>query len=87
MTTADDFFRKLFGDSEPTGLGSGWISGVSSIFLGMLGLGGALCLHYPALLTLPDARAHYPMGVIRFLIQGAIVAAFVLGAVSAHHSL
>lgn len=83
MTTADDFFRKLFGDSEPTGLGSGWISGVSSVFLGMLGLGGAICLHYPALLTLPDARAHYPMGVIRFLIQGAIVAAFVLGAISA----
>jgi sterol desaturase/sphingolipid hydroxylase (fatty acid hydroxylase superfamily) len=83
MTTADDFFRKLFGDSEPTGFGSGWISGVGSVFLGMLGLGGALCLHYPALLTLPDARAHYPMAVIRFLIQGAIVAAFVLGAISA----
>jgi sterol desaturase/sphingolipid hydroxylase (fatty acid hydroxylase superfamily) len=83
MTSGDDFFRRVFGDSEPTHLGSGWVSGVASIFLGMLGLGGVLCLRYPALLTLPEARAHYPMPVIRLLIQGAIVAAFVLGAISA----
>lgn len=83
MTPADDFFRKLFGDSEPTRLGSGWISGVGAVFFGMLGLGGALCLRYPALLTLPEARAHYPMHAMRLLIQGAIVAAVVLGALSA----
>jgi sterol desaturase/sphingolipid hydroxylase (fatty acid hydroxylase superfamily) len=80
---SDAFFEKLFGDSEPTHLGSGWVSGVSSVFLGMLGLGGALCLHFPALLTLPDARAHYPMTIIRLLIQGTIVSALVLGAISA----
>jgi len=37
---SDAFFDKLFGDSEPTHLGSGWVSGVSSVFFGMLGLGG-----------------------------------------------
>src|SRR5260370_34939917 len=82
MTTPDDFFKRVFGDSEPTHVGSGWFSGVGSIFLGFLGFGGALCLHFPALLTLPDARVHYPMHVIRPLIQGAIVAALVLGAIS-----
>ncbi len=82
MTTPDDFFKRVFGDSEPTHVGSGWFSGVGSIFLGFLGFGGALCLHFPALLTLPDARVHYPMHVIRLLIQGAIVAALVLGAIS-----
>ena len=80
---SDAFFRKLFGDSESTALGSGWISGVTSVFLGMLGLGGVLCLHFPALLTLPDARAHYPVAIIRLLIQGIIVAALLLGAFSA----
>jgi lathosterol oxidase len=80
---SDAFFEKLFGDSEPTHLGSGWVSGVSSVFFGILGLGGALCLHFPALLTLPDARAHYPMTIIRLLIQGTIVSALVLGAISA----
>jgi sterol desaturase/sphingolipid hydroxylase (fatty acid hydroxylase superfamily) len=80
---SDAFFQKLFGDSEPTRLGSGWVSGVSSVFFGILGLGGALCLHFPALLTLPDARAHYPLAIIRLLIQGVIAAALVLGAISA----
>jgi len=80
---SDAFFEKLFGDSEPTHFGSGWVSGVLSVFFGLLGLGGALCLHFPALLTLPDARSHYPMVIIRLLIQGAIAAAFVLAAISA----
>ena len=80
---SDAFFKKVFGDSEPTHAGSGWVSGVLGVFAGLLGLGGALCLHFPALLTLPDARSHYPMGIIRLLIQGMIAAAFVLSAMSA----
>ena len=80
---SDEFFRKTFGDSEPVHLGSGWVSGVSAVFLGLLGLGAVLCLRFPALLTLPEARTHYPMGVIRPLIQGIIFAAFVFAAVSA----
>jgi sterol desaturase/sphingolipid hydroxylase (fatty acid hydroxylase superfamily) len=79
---SDAFFEKLFGDSEPGHLGTGWMSGTSSVFFGLLGFGGALCLHFPALLTLPDARAHYPMTIIRLLIQGSIVLAIVLGAIS-----
>jgi sterol desaturase/sphingolipid hydroxylase (fatty acid hydroxylase superfamily) len=80
---SDAFFEKIFGDSEPTHFGSGWVSGVSSVFFGLLGLGGVLCLHFPQLLTLPEARAHYPMTIIRVLIQAMIVLALLLGAVSA----
>ena len=80
---SDAFFKRVFGDSEPTHLGSGWVSGVSSAFCGMLGLGGALCLRFPALLTLPSVRAHYPIAMIRMLIQGVIGAALVLGVASA----
>src|SRR5689334_11984967 len=80
---SDAFFQKVFGDSEPTEIGRGWISGVLGVFFGLLGLGGALCLHFPALLTLPDARAHYPMTIMRLLIQGMIAGAFVCAAISA----
>jgi lathosterol oxidase len=80
---SDAFWHRLFGDSEPTGLGSGWISGTASVFCGMLALGGVLTLHFPGLLTLPEARAHYPIGIIRALIQATIAAALVLGAISA----
>ena len=48
----------------------------------MLGLGGALCLRYPSLLTLPEARSHYPIALMRALIQGVIFTALVLGVVS-----
>jgi len=80
---SDEFFRRVFGDSEPAHLGSGWLSGVSSVFLGLLGLGGTLCLRFPQLLTLPDARAQYPLAIMRLLIQGTIFATFVFAAVSA----
>ena len=80
---SDEFFRKTFGDNEPVHIGSGWVSGVIAVFLGLLGLGGTLCLRFPDLLTLPDARAQYPMLIMRLLIQGTIFAAFVFAAVSA----
>ena len=79
---SDELFRRLFGDSEPTHLGSGWASGVGSVFLGALGLGAVLCLHFPSLLTFPELRARYPMSYIRALIQAVIAAALVLGVLS-----
>ena len=77
---SDDFFQKLFGDSESTQLGSGWVSGTASVFFGVLSLGGVLTLHFPALLTLPEAREFYPVDIIRLIIQATIAAAIVLAA-------
>ncbi len=48
---SDEFFNKLFGDSESTQMGSGWFSGTAAVFFGMLSLGGVLTLHLPAQLT------------------------------------
>jgi lathosterol oxidase len=56
--------------------GSGWISGVCAVALGALGAGAVLCIRYPALLTVPDARALYPMEAVRFLIHLVLVGAF-----------
>jgi len=62
--------------------GSGWISGVISATLGAMGLGGVLCLLFPALLTSPELRALYPMPLIRALIHFTLLAAFFLGTLS-----
>jgi sterol desaturase/sphingolipid hydroxylase (fatty acid hydroxylase superfamily) len=72
----------VFGDAESTGFGTGWWSGVSSVFFGFLAFGAVLCLHFPQLLTVPQFRPHYPMHAIRFLIQCLIVGSAVFGMLS-----
>ena len=74
--------KDVFGDAEATGFGTGWWSGVSSVFFGFLSFGAELCLHFPQLLTVPQFRPHYPMHAIRILIQYLIVGAAVLGMLS-----
>lgn len=67
---------------EPTTFGSGWLSGVTSAALGLLGLGTVLCFLFPELLTTPEARALYPVPWVRALLHLVLVGAFVLGAIS-----
>ena len=62
--------------------GSGWISGTIAVACGVLGFGSVLCLLFPDWLTTPEARARYPMEVVRFLIYVMLVLAFGLGALS-----
>jgi lathosterol oxidase len=75
--------NEIFDDKAPTGFGTGWWSGVLSAFFGLLAFGAVVCLHFPEFLTSPELRPHYPMYLIRLLIQAVIVGAIVLGAVSA----
>jgi sterol desaturase/sphingolipid hydroxylase (fatty acid hydroxylase superfamily) len=75
--------NEMFGDSDPTGFGTGWWSGVLSAFFGLLAFGAVVCLHFPQLLSSPDLRPYYPMHLIRLLIQGVIVGAIFFGVVSA----
>lgn len=74
--------NETFGDEDPSGFGTGWWSGVLSAFFGLLAFGAVVVLHFPQLLSSPELRPYYPMGAMRLLIQGAIVAAIVLGLVS-----
>lgn len=74
---------EVFGDADPTGFGTGWWSGVLSAFFGLLAFGAVVCLHFPQLLSSPDLRPYYPMYLMRLLIQAVIVAAILLGVVSA----
>jgi hypothetical protein len=74
--------NKFFSDDESTGFGTGWWSGILSAFFGFLSFGGVLCLHFPQLLTSPELRPHYPMHVMRLLIQCLIVGAILFGIIS-----
>src|SRR5512138_3911517 len=75
--------NEMFGDKDPTGFGTGWWSGVLSAFFGALAFGAVVCLHFPQLLSSPELRPHYPMPVMRLLIQAVIVSAIILGIASA----
>lgn len=79
----DEWFARVFGDDEPTHVGTGWFSGTASVFFGVLGLGAVACLHYPELLTHIELRSRYPLPVMRALIQAVIGAGFLFGLLAA----
>jgi len=62
--------------------GSGWISGVLALVLSMCGLGAVLCLRYPELLTVAEARQLYNVGLIRLALHLVLIAGFFLGTLS-----
>jgi sterol desaturase/sphingolipid hydroxylase (fatty acid hydroxylase superfamily) len=70
------------GRGAGTRFGSGWISGVLAVVFAALAAGGVLCLRFPAVLTMPNARGYYPLDVVRFLIYACLVAGFGLGTLS-----
>jgi sterol desaturase/sphingolipid hydroxylase (fatty acid hydroxylase superfamily) len=72
----------IFADTESTGFGTGWWSGILSAFFGVLSFGGVLCLHFPQLLTDPELRPYYSLPAIRLLIQCLIVAAVLFAVIS-----
>jgi lathosterol oxidase len=78
-TSLDRYFRRIFGDDEPSNLGSGWVAGVGSVVGGALSLFGVLCLHFPRLLTAPVLRPHYPVALLRGVLQAALIASVLLG--------
>ena len=73
--------RKL-GDRDPKRFGSGWTSGVISVFLGFCGLGAVAVLHFPQWLSSAELRAQYPLGAMRALIAAVVGVGFLLGCVS-----
>jgi lathosterol oxidase len=82
-SSLDRWFARLFGDDEPTAVGSGWPGGVVAVLAGLLALGGVFCMRFPGTLTAPSLRAIYPLGAVRVAIGVLIALAFLLGAASA----
>ncbi|HVO57474.1 MAG TPA: sterol desaturase family protein [Dongiaceae bacterium] len=79
----EERIRNFFGDGEATGFGTGWWSGILAAFFGFLAFGAVLCLQFPQILTSPELREHYPLPVMRLLIQGLIVGAIFFSVLSA----
>jgi sterol desaturase/sphingolipid hydroxylase (fatty acid hydroxylase superfamily) len=74
--------RRVFGDDDPGTIGSGWMAGTASVFLGALAVLGVLAFSYPALLTTAEFRARYPVPVLRALLEAVIGVGFLLGDVA-----
>lgn len=73
---------EIFGDDEPGHFGTGWWSGILSFFFGQLSLGSVIVLHWPHVFASESLRSHYPMPVMRLVIQAVIVLAIVFGIIS-----
>jgi len=82
IPSLDRWFESAFGDDEPSRLGTGWGSGVSSVFLGSLALGAVVVLWFPGWLSTARFRPLYPVPLLRAVIEGVIALAFVAGAAS-----
>jgi uncharacterized protein (TIGR03382 family) len=80
--TAEQWLTRIFADRAPRRFGSGWLSGVLAIALGLLSVAAVLCLHFPQWLTMPELRARYPLPLVRAAIDSAILATLVLAGLS-----
>ena len=69
--------------TEPTRFGHGFISGLLSAILGIVGFSAVLCLHFPQYLTYAELRRFYALDYLRAIIHVILVASFLLGSVSA----
>ncbi len=78
----DRWLARVFDDDEPARIGSGWLSGTASVFLGLLGLLAVMVLWFPEWLSTARFRSLYPMPAMRAAIQVVIAVAFVLGCIS-----
>lgn len=73
---------RIFADAAPRQFGTGWISGVLAMVLGVLSLAAVLCLHFPEWLTIPELRSRYPLPLVRMAIDLSILAVLALSALS-----
>lgn len=80
--SAEQWLARIFADGHPRHFGTGWLSGVLGIVLGLLAMLAALCLHFPQYLTLPELRARYPLELVRLAIDVGLLAAMALAGLS-----
>jgi sterol desaturase/sphingolipid hydroxylase (fatty acid hydroxylase superfamily) len=81
-SAAEDALARIFADSAPRRFGTGWISGVLAVVLGVLSVAAVLCLHFPQWLTVPELRSRYPLELVRLAIDLAILATLALAGLS-----
>ena len=80
--TTEQWLARVFADGRPRHFGTGWLSGVLGIVLGLLAIFAVLCLHFPQYLTLPELRSRYPLELVRLAIDIELLAAMGLAGLS-----
>lgn len=81
-SSAELALARIFGDDAPRRFGTGWISGVLAVALGLLAVSAVLCLHFPQWLTLPELRSRYPLPLVRQAIDWSILGVLLLSGLS-----
>jgi sterol desaturase/sphingolipid hydroxylase (fatty acid hydroxylase superfamily) len=76
------WFQRVFDDADGRQVGSGWMSGTTSVFLGAVALLAVVAFWFPGAFSSATFRSHYPIPLIRALIEITIGLAFLLGTLS-----
>lgn len=79
---AEKALTRIFGDQSLRRFGTGWISDVLAVVLGLLCVLAVLCLHFPQWLTQPELRSRYPLPLVRQTIDWSIFAVLALSGLS-----
>ena len=82
QTKLDRWMEALFGDSLPKHFGSGWLSGVFGVLLGLGSFLAVLVFRYPQWLTASETAPRYPIETMRVILALAVVASFLLSALN-----
>ena len=82
QTKLDRWMEALLGDSLPKHFGSGWLSGVFGVLLGLGSFLAVLVFRYPHWLTASETAPRYPIETMRAILALAIVASFLLSALN-----
>jgi sterol desaturase/sphingolipid hydroxylase (fatty acid hydroxylase superfamily) len=80
--SAERALARIFADAAPRRFGTGWISGVLAVALGLMSVFAVLCLHFPQWLTIPELRSRYPLPLVRLAIDWSILAVLALSGLS-----
>ena len=82
QTKLDRWMEALLGDSLPKHFGSGWLSGVFGVLLGLGSFLAVLVFRYPHWLTASETAPRYPIETMRVILALAIIASFLLSALN-----
>ncbi|WP_336986561.1 hypothetical protein [Altererythrobacter aquiaggeris] len=78
----EEYLNSFFGDDRRRSFGSGWVSGILSVVLGILALCSIFAVRFPQWLTMPELRDRYPLELVRWAIDLGILAALLLAGLS-----
>ena len=81
-TDLDRRVAAIFGDRLPKHFGTGWLSGIFGVLLGLGSFLTVLVFRFPHWLTSSETAPRYPVETMRMILALAIIAGFLLSALN-----